>query len=94
MNALLDSVETAKATEPGAIVNALENWGVQRGGVKAGYRSFDHQMVNRLLVVGIKPKITDKWDYFDILAETPSNDAEIEKVFGAQAQSACKMDAL
>ena len=94
MNALLDSVETAKATEPGAIVRALENWGVQRGGIKAGYRAFDHQMVNRLLVVGIKPKITDKWDYFDILAETPSNDAEIEKVFGAQAQSACKMDAL
>lgn len=94
MNALLDSVETAKATEPEAIVRALENWGVQRGGVKAGYRAFDHQMVNRLLVVGIKPKITDKWDYFDILAETPSNDAEIEKVFGAQAQSACKMDTL
>ena len=94
MNALLDSIEAAKTTEPGPIVNALENWGVQRGGVKAGYRAFDHQMVNSLLVVGIKPKITDKWDYFDILAETPSTDAEIEAVFGAQAQSACKMDTL
>jgi branched-chain amino acid transport system substrate-binding protein len=94
MNALLDSIEAAKATDPAAIVGALENWEVQRGGVKAGYRAFDHQMVNRLLVVGVKPKITDKWDYFDILAETPSNDAEIERVFGAQAQSACKMDPL
>jgi branched-chain amino acid transport system substrate-binding protein len=94
MNALLDSIETAKTTEPGAIVNALENWGVERSGIRARYRAFDHQMVNRLLVVGIKPKITDKWDYFDILAETPSNDAEIEKIFGEQAQSACKMDTL
>ncbi len=94
MKALLDSIETTKSTEPGAIVNALENWGVQRGGVKAGYRAFDHQMVNRMLVVGIKPKISDKWDYFDILAETPSTHAEIEKVFGAETQSACKMDAL
>ena len=94
MNAMLDSIEAAKTTEPGAIFNSLENWSVQRGGVKAGYRAFDHQMVNRLLVVGIKPKITDKWDYFDILAETPSTDREIETVFGSQAQSACKMDKL
>ena len=94
MNALLDSIGAAKTTEPAAIVNALETWGVQRNGIKAGYRAFDHQMVNRMLVVGIKPKISDKWDYFDILAETPSTPAEIEKIFGAQAQSACKLEAL
>jgi hypothetical protein len=36
-----------------------------------GYRTFDHQMKSRRLVAGICPKITDKWDYFDVKAELP-----------------------
>jgi branched-chain amino acid transport system substrate-binding protein len=94
MNALLDSIEAAKSTESGAIVNALENWGVRRSGITARYRAFDHQMVNRMIVVGVKPNITDKWDYFDILSETPSTDAELDILFGPQVQSACKMDTI
>ena len=38
MKAMLDSIEAAKSTEAGAIVNALENWSVKRGPVTAGYR--------------------------------------------------------
>jgi len=94
MNALIDSIEAAKSTEPGAVVAELEKWGVQRSGVTARYRAFDHQMVNSILVVGVKPKITDKWDYFDIRAETPAVDADLDTVFGTQAQSACQMDTL
>jgi branched-chain amino acid transport system substrate-binding protein len=94
MKALLDSIEAAKSTEPAAIVNALENWSVKRGPITTAYRKFDHQMTNSLLVAGIKPKITDKWDYFDVKAELPQTDAEIEKAFGSQAATACKMDGL
>lgn len=93
MKALLDSIEAAKTTESGAIVNALENWGIQRGGIKAGFRAFDHQLVNRMLVVGVKPKITDKWDCFNVVAES-STQAEVDAAFGTEAESACKMDTL
>ena len=79
---------------PAAIVEALEHWSVKRGDITAGYRAFDHQMTNRLLVAGIKPKITDKWDYFDVKAELPATQADIDAAFGTQANSACKMDSL
>jgi branched-chain amino acid transport system substrate-binding protein len=51
-------------------------------------------MTNRLLVAGIHPKITDKWDYFDVKAELPKTPADVAKAFGSQADSVCKMDTL
>lgn len=94
MKSLLDSIEMAKSTEPGAIVQALEAWKYRRGDMDVGYRGFDHQMTSRLLVAGIHPKISDKWDYFDVKAELPKTPDDIAKAFGAQADSACKMDTL
>ena len=79
MKTLLDSIEAANSTDPAAIVAALERWKIKRGDLDVSFRDFDHQMISRLLVAGIKPKITDKWDYFDIKAELPKtlNDIEI-----------------
>lgn len=94
MKALLDSIEAAKTTEAPAVVSALERWTMMRGDLESRFRPFDHQMVSRLLVAGIKPKITDKWDYFDIKAELPKTDADIAQAFGSEADSACKMDAV
>jgi branched-chain amino acid transport system substrate-binding protein len=94
MKSLLDSIEMAKSTEPGAIVQALESWKYKRGDIDVGYRAFDHQMTSRLLVAGIHPKITDKWDYFDVKAELPKTPEDIAKAFGSPADSACKMDTL
>jgi branched-chain amino acid transport system substrate-binding protein len=48
-------------------------------------------MLLRNLVVSVKPKITDKWDYFDVKAALPENPAELEKVFGSQDEIGCKM---
>jgi branched-chain amino acid transport system substrate-binding protein len=94
MRSLLDSIEAAKSTDAAAIVTALENWKIQRNGIDVGYRAFDHQMTNRLLVAGIHPKITDKWDYFDVKAELPKTPADVAKAFGSEAESACKMDSI
>ena len=84
----------AKSTDPAAIVGALESWKFRRGDIDVGYRAFDHQMTSRLLVAGIHPQITDKWDYFDVKAELPKTPEDIAKAFGTQADSACKMDAV
>jgi len=51
-------------------------------------------MENRLLVAGIHEKITDKWDYFDVKAELPKTQADIEAAFGTEAEIGCKMAAL
>ncbi|MDE3175295.1 MAG: amino acid ABC transporter substrate-binding protein [Pseudomonadota bacterium] len=92
--ALYDAIDAAGSTDPGKIVEALEHWSFKRGDLDVHYRTFDHQMINRLLVASIKPKITDKWDYFDIKAELPKTMAEIDAAYGTQAQSACKMGSL
>ncbi len=91
---LFDSIEAAKSTDAGAIVEALEHWSVKRGDITAGYRPFDHQMTESPARRRIKPKITDKWDYFDVKAELPATQADIDAAFGTQANSACKMDSL
>ena len=94
MKVLLDSIEAAKSTDAAAIVSALEQWKTKRGDLESSFRDFDHQMISRLLVAGIKPKITDKWDYFDVKAELPRTPDDIEKAFGSKADSACKMDSV
>ncbi len=65
-NSLFDSIEAAKSTDANAIIEALENW---KGGTPENpysYRKSDHQMMLKNLVVQVKPKIPDQWDYFDV----------------------------
>ena len=94
MKSMLDSIEAAGSTDSDKVVQALEAWKMQRGDITAKYRTFDHQMENRLLVAGIHEKITDKWDYFDVKAELPKTQADIEAAFGTEAEIGCKMAAL
>jgi branched-chain amino acid transport system substrate-binding protein len=39
----------------------------------------------------VKPKITDKWDYFNVEAALPKDAADLGKVFGTEAEVGCKM---
>ncbi len=87
---LFESIEAAKSTDPMAIIEALENW---KGGTPENpysYRKSDHQMMLKNLVVEVKPKITDQWDYFDVKGTVPNNSADLDKVFG---ESGCHMTA-
>ena len=88
---VFDSIDAAKSTEPMAIIEALEGWKVQAGKSSYSYRKFDHQMLMQNLAVTVKDKITDKWDYFDVKATLPANPADLEKVFGTEAEIGCKM---
>lgn len=88
---LFDSIDAAKSTDPMKIVEALEAWKVQAGKSSYSYRKFDHQMLARNLAVSVKDKITDKWDYFDVKATLPENVADLDKVFGTEAEIGCKM---
>ena len=88
---LFESIDAAKSTEPMAIVQALENWKVSSGGSSYNYRKWDHQMLLKNLVVQVKDKVTDKWDYFDVKTALPENSSDLEKVFGTQDEIGCKM---
>jgi branched-chain amino acid transport system substrate-binding protein len=88
---LFEAIDSAKSTDPMAIVEGLEAWKVQSGSTSYSYRKFDHQMLVRNLAVSVKDKITDKWDYFDVKATLPENVADLDKVFGTQDEIGCKM---
>jgi branched-chain amino acid transport system substrate-binding protein len=88
---LLESIELAKSAEPMAIIEALEKWHIGTGPGAIRYRNWDHQMLLRNLVVEVKPKITDKWDYFNVKAVVPKNSDDLEKAYGTQAEVGCHM---
>ncbi len=88
---LLESIELAKSTEPMAIIEGLEKWHIGTGPGAIRYRQWDHQMLLRNLVVEVKPKITDKWDYFNVKAVVPKNSDDLEKAYGTQAEVGCHM---
>ncbi len=88
---LFDSIDAAKSTEPDAIIAALESWQGGTADSPYSYRKGDHQMMLKNLVVQVKPKITDKWDYFDVIATVPKSAAELDQVFGSPAANGCTM---
>jgi branched-chain amino acid transport system substrate-binding protein len=88
---LFESIDAAKSLDSMAIVEGLEAWKAPAGDASYSYRKFDHQMLARNLAVSVKPKITDKWDYFDVTATLPENPADIDKVFGTREEIGCKM---
>jgi branched-chain amino acid transport system substrate-binding protein len=88
---VFDAIETAKSTDPMAIIEALEAWRSAPGENAYAYRKFDHQMLARNLAVSVKADITDKWDYFDVKATLPENPADLDRVFGSAEEVGCKM---
>ena len=48
-------------------------------------------MLVQNLAVGVKPKITDKWEFFDVKATLPENPSDLDKVFGTPEEIGCKM---
>jgi branched-chain amino acid transport system substrate-binding protein len=87
---LFESIEMAKSTDPLAIIEALENWKSGTPENPYSYRKSDHQLMLKNLVVEVKPKITDQWDYFDVKGTVPNSAADLEKIFG---DSGCHMPA-
>jgi branched-chain amino acid transport system substrate-binding protein len=88
---LFEAIDAAKSTEANAIITAMEGW---KGGTSESpyyWRKGDHQMLLKNLVVEVKPKITDKWDYFDVKGMVPKDASQLDKVFGMPAENGCHM---
>jgi len=88
---LFDAMDAVKSTKADDIIRGLESW---KGGTKENpyyWRKGDHQMLLRNLVVQVKPKVTDKWNYFDVKGMVPKDVADLEKVFGDPVANGCHM---
>ncbi|WP_353235846.1 ABC transporter substrate-binding protein [Diaphorobacter ruginosibacter] len=94
MRALLESIEAAKATDSKSLVTALEKWKNTDGDVPYYFRDWDHQLVRSSVIVKVKSKISDKWDYFDVVKDTSNTQEETEKAFGTKQEIGCNMPAL
>ncbi|MFG1348011.1 ABC transporter substrate-binding protein [Xanthobacter autotrophicus DSM 431] len=94
MRSLLESIDKAKSTKPQDVVAALETWKDTHGAVPYGYRAFDHQLVRPAVVVRLKDKITDKWDFMDVVRWTSDTPEATEKAFGSKEEIGCNMDAI
>jgi branched-chain amino acid transport system substrate-binding protein len=46
------------------------------------------------VVVKVKSKITDKYDFFDVVRDTSNTAAETEKAFGDKQEIGCNMPPL
>ena len=88
---LFESIDAVKATDPESIIKGLESWKGGTANSPYSWRKGDHQMLLRNLVVEVKPKVTDKWDYFDVKGVVPKDVADLDKVFGDPATNGCHM---
>ncbi len=88
---LFEAIDTARSTDPMAIVEALETWKMQAGPTTYSYRRSDHQMLVRNLLVSVKDRITDRWDCLDLKATLPDDVADLDKVFGTPEETGCRM---
>lgn len=94
MRALLESIESAKSTDPKSIVTALEHWKNMEAEIPFFFRDWDHQMVRPAVIVRVKKQITDKWDFFDFIKNTSPTEAETQKAFGTKEEIGCTMPPL
>jgi branched-chain amino acid transport system substrate-binding protein len=91
MPGMLAAIEQAKSTEPGKIVQAPESIRFEEAGMPSYYREWDHQYLNRGLVVTVREPITDKGDYVSILAEVPEKPDGFDALFGRKSETKCAL---
>jgi branched-chain amino acid transport system substrate-binding protein len=89
--AILTAIKETKSTDSARLVAFLEQH--KFDGYKdapIGFRNFDHQLVQPLLVATVKDKITDKYDYFNIDNQYPKDLNELDSAYGSQADIGCQ----
>ena len=91
MRAMIEGIALAKSIEPAKIVQGIVDWRPSDGGM---FREWDHQLLRRVTVAKVKAQITDKWDFFDVLALAPKDAADIPKVDATKEDVGCTMEAL
>jgi branched-chain amino acid transport system substrate-binding protein len=96
VTAILTAIQETKSTDSKKLVQFLETHKFE--GYKEMpmyFRAWDHQLIQPTLVSRVKQKITDKYDYFDILSQFPQGGAkELDAFYGTKQEVGCNMGPL
>jgi branched-chain amino acid transport system substrate-binding protein len=90
--AILTALRETKSTDGAKLVQFLEQHKFE--GYKSmpiWFRSWDHQLIQPVLIAEVRKHITDKYDYFDILGEEPKNASDLDAFYGTEAEIGCKL---
>ncbi|WP_293605307.1 ABC transporter substrate-binding protein [Polaromonas sp. UBA4122] len=94
MTAIITAIRETKSTDSTKLVEFLESHKFEGYKEKPIYfRSWDHQLIQPTLVVEVKKKITDKYDYFDVVESVPADGQTFDKLYGGKNGTQCKMPA-
>lgn len=88
MRTLLQAIEKANSTEAADIVLALENWKDETRGTS--FRSWDHQMLNPIVIAEAKQDITDNYAFLNVVNVAPGSEA----LYGTREKSSCNIGEL
>jgi branched-chain amino acid transport system substrate-binding protein len=89
---ILTAIKETGSTETAKLLDFLE--GHKFDGYKKQaiyFRPSDHQLIQPTLVAQVKSKITDQYDYFDIVDTAPAQGKPLESLYGSAAETECKM---
>jgi branched-chain amino acid transport system substrate-binding protein len=96
MTAILTAIQKTGSTDSKKLVEFLEGYKFE--GFKdmpIYFRSWDHQLIQPVIVARVKQKITDKYDYFDILDQFPKGGAkDLDAFYGTKQEVGCNLGPL
>lgn len=88
MRTLLEAIDKADSTSAQDIVLSLESWKDDARGTS--FRSWDHQMLNAVVIAEAKKEITDDYAFLNVLNVVEGTDA----LYGTPEQIGCTMGEL
>lgn len=88
MRTLLEALDQAESTDSADVVKALEAWKDESRGT--AFRSWDHQMLNPVVIAQAKTDITDEYAFLNVLRVVPPSEA----LYGTPEQVGCNLGEL
>ncbi len=92
MTAILTALKETQSTDSKDLIAFLEQHkfkGYKKEPIY--FRSWDHQLIQPILVAKVTNKIPDKYNYFDIIDIRPGANKPLESIYISHQDSACHM---
>lgn len=90
--AILTAIKETNSTKSEDLITFLEQHKFENyKDTPIHFRPWDHQLIQPTLVAKVKDKITDKFDYFDIIDEVPKEPSKLDEFFGSKQDVACNL---
>ena len=89
MRLLLAAIEKAGSINADAIVRGLEGARIDEGGFPIHFREWDHQLMHRVLVLKVRPQVSEPWDALEVVKSVPETAGGLDALYGVRQDTAC-----